>query len=53
VEAGASLLDLDKVQVLDTQVNSQVSTVEDGRVTVEGEHKIHLPLILKDYHGQP
>jgi hypothetical protein len=53
VGAGSSLLDLDKVQVLDTQVNSLVSTVEDSRVTVEGEHKIHLPLILKDYHGQP
>jgi RHS repeat-associated protein/uncharacterized repeat protein (TIGR01451 family) len=53
VEAGISLLDLDKVQVLDTQVNPQVSTVEDGRVTVAGEHKIHLPLILKSYHGQP
>jgi len=53
VGAGSSLLDLDKVQVLDIQVNSYVSTAEDGRVTVGGEHKIHLPLILKDYPGQP
>jgi hypothetical protein len=53
VVAGTSLLDLDKVQVLDTQVNSQAPTVEDGSVTVEGEHKIHLPIILKEYHGQP
>jgi len=53
VEAGTSLLDLDKVQVLDTQVNPQTPTVEDGSVTIEGEHKIHLPLILKVYHKQP
>jgi hypothetical protein len=52
VGAGSSLLDLDKVQVLDTQVNSQVPTVEDGRVTVEGEYKIYLPFILKSYRGQ-
>jgi hypothetical protein len=53
VGAGTSPLDLQKVQVLDTQVNSYVPTVADGRVTVGGEHKIHLPLIMKDYQVQP
>jgi hypothetical protein len=54
VGPGTSPLDLQNVQVLDTQVNSQVPTVEDGSITVEvGEHKIYLPLVLKDYHGQP
>jgi hypothetical protein len=53
VGAGTSPLDLDKVQVLDTQVNSQMPTVEDGSITVEGgEHEIYLPVILKNYHGQ-
>jgi len=54
VGTGTSPLDLDKVQVLDTQVNPQVPTVEDGSIMVEGgEHKIYLPLVLKDYYGQP
>jgi hypothetical protein len=54
VGPGTSPLDLQSVQVLDTQANSQVPTVEDGSITVErGEHKIYLPLVLKDYHGQP
>ena len=51
VGAGASPLDLEGVQVLKTQGNPPVPTVEDGSVTVE--HKIHLPLVLKDYHVQP
>ncbi len=55
VGAGTSPLDLQRVQVLNTRVNPQVPRVEDGVVTVKegGEHKIHLPLVLKDYHVQP
>jgi hypothetical protein len=55
VGAGTSPLDLDKVQVLDTLVNSQVPRVEDGSVTVKErtERKIHLPIIMKNYYGQP
>jgi len=53
VRAGTSPLDLNKVQVLDTQVKPQMPTVEDGSITVEsGEHKLYLPIILKNYHGQ-
>ncbi|MFQ6059591.1 MAG: poly-beta-1,6-N-acetyl-D-glucosamine N-deacetylase PgaB, partial [Anaerolineae bacterium] len=55
VGAGTSPLDLERVQVLDTLVHPQVPRVEDGSATVEGgaEHRIHLPLALKDYHVQP
>jgi len=55
VGAGTSPLDLDKVQVIDTLVNSQVPRVDDGSVTVKErtERKIHLPIIMKNYYGQP
>ncbi|HID87690.1 MAG TPA: hypothetical protein EYP55_09995 [Anaerolineae bacterium] len=51
VGGGTSPLDLEGVQVLDTQLNPQVPTVEDGSVTVE--HRICLPIALKDHHVQP
>jgi len=53
--AGNSSLDLQNVQVLDTQVNPEVPIIEDGSVTVieRAERKIYLPLVLKGYYGQP
>jgi hypothetical protein len=55
VGVGTSPLDLEGVKVVDTQAHSQVPRVEDGGATVKGgaEHKIYLPLVLKDYHVQP
>jgi len=48
---GISTLDLQEVQVLDTNAQHQTSTVEDGIVVAGGmtSQEIYLPLVLKGW----